>query len=68
MAKTIILSRSIGMTVSEARETLKNLGIIGIELRSSGRGTPRTPRVRRLPIVDTRGSRFVRAERLAVLS
>jgi hypothetical protein len=64
MSKTVMLPKSVGMTLKEATETIRNLGITGVQFRSLSRGAPRTPRVRRAPVVDSRGARFVRDERV----
>ena len=68
MRRTIILSKSVGMTIAEARQTLRHLGLTGIELHTVGRSTPRTPHSRRARTGDPRGARFLRSERLTLLA
>ena len=68
MGRTIILSKSVGMTIAEARQTLRHLGLTGIELHTVGRSTPRTPHSRRARTGDPRGARFLRSERLTLLA
>lgn len=64
-SRVVLLGQSIGMTLKEATETIRNLGITGIKFRSADRGTPRTPRIHRAPMLDMRGGRFIRNERAA---
>ena len=68
MDRTILLSKSVGMTIAEARQTLRHLGLTGIELHTVGRSTPRTPHSRRARTGDPRGARFLRSERLTLLA
>ncbi len=68
MRRTIILSKSVGMTIAEARQTLQHLGLTGIELHTIGRSTPRTPHSRGARTGDSRGARFLRSERLTLRS
>jgi hypothetical protein len=68
MGRTILLSKSVGMTIAEARQTLRHLGLTGIELHTVGRSTPRTPHSRRARTGDPRGARFLRSERLTLLA
>jgi hypothetical protein len=68
MGRTIILSKSVGMTIAEARQTLQHLGLTGIELHTIGRSTPRTPHSRGARTGDSRGARFLRSERLMLRS
>ena len=68
MGRTILLSKSVGMTIAEARQTLRHLGLTGIELHTVGRSTPRTPYSRRARTGDPRGARFLRSERMTLLA
>jgi hypothetical protein len=68
MGRTIILPKSVGMTIAEARQTLRHLGLTGIELHTIGRSTPRTPHSRRARTGDPRGARFLRSERVPLLA
>ena len=68
MGRTIILSKSVGMTIAEARQTLRHLGLTGIELHTVGRSSPRTPHSRRARTGDPRGARFLRSERMTLLA
>jgi hypothetical protein len=68
MRRTIILPKSVGMTIAEARQTLRHLGLTGIELHTVGRSTPRSPHSRRARTGDPRGARFLRSERLTLLA
>ena len=68
MGRTILLSKSVGMTIAEARHTLRQLGFTGIELHTLGRATPRTPHSRAARTGDPRGARFLRSERMTLRS
>ena len=64
--RTVVVSKSIGMTIEDAQATLKVLGIAGIRVRSVGRSSPQSPRVRPARRLPDRGARFIREERQAL--
>ena len=61
-ASQVLLSRSWGLSVIDAVRIAERLGIRAVRFASMGRRSPRTPGVRRSPIVDTRGARFLAQE------
>ncbi len=58
----VLLSRSWGLSVADAMRIAESLGIRDVRFVSMGRRSAHTPGVRRSPIVDTRGARFLARE------